>query len=1036
MSVFFLREMKFRDCLVGIILSILSLSFNHLEGQGRPRNSKQYNQQFTHPKFEFPSFNASQKWADSLLKTLSFKQMVGQTLMIPAWSRSLKTDTNIIKAIKNQEVGGIIFFQGSPYAQAYLQNYYQQLSKLPLLISIDGEWGLSMRLNQVKKFPFQMTLAASKDPLFCYHVGYAIGLQCRRMGVFLNYAPDVDVNTNPENPIIGFRSLGDNPETISLLAKEISRGMEDAGVYSCAKHFPGHGNTKTDSHKELPIVDHNEESLEFEIEPFIKMIDQNVKSIMIGHLCVPFLDSTANLPASLSRKIVNDLLINKLNYNGLIITDALNMKGITSHYKPEIAAVKALIAGNDILCFPENLEAILQKAVEYKDSGLLDSVQIARSVRKILIAKHQLKLNENRYVETENLQKDLDAIFTDFEKNVSKNSTNLRKSPDEYARKSVLVLNNHTLPLTQHTTSVINVLTYGADIPYEFLNQISNYHKFNWIKFDGTNTQLDSVLNLRKINIKSSPLIVVNSSQPLWGERSRRMSTNLDLFFKRDSLPLNTVLVQLGNLYAIKNLPKKYTVVIGHENGDAFQRACADLIFGEFQATAILPAKISETWTTKDLSQLPEVNKYFPYTHPQELGFKYRDQIQTKNYLNSLIEKNVATAIQLLVLKNGQVINEFNVGYNPTDSMGKILQKPIGGEHIFDLASITKVASTTLAMMKLYDKIKYKLHVPIKKYWEDAEKYPWGILSIEDFLTHRSGLPAFLPLTEKIKKDNTLKISNTYKIVIDTINSDTQFFTLQLSDSCFIEKRFSDSVWKWTTTTQPNNVYTYKYSDLNMIILAKWIEHVTQMPLDSFVETHFYKPMGLTKLTYKPLEKGLRKFVLPSGIDTIWPRRTIRGIVHDPSAALLGGVSGNAGLFGNSRDLAKIMQMLIDEGEFQGKQYLSSSTIKLFTRTHYNKLYPNNYRGLGFDKPNGYPNHQKSAPGSSGHVSASNIFDDAPESLFGHSGFTGTWAWADPDKDLVFIFLSNRTYPNDHNTTLIKEGIRGKLLKMYYDDLE
>ncbi len=1030
--------MRFKYCIFCIILFSYNLSFNYLEGQGRPRSSKQYNQQFTHPKFDYPSLKASERWADSLLSTLNFKQLIGQTLMIPAWSRSLKSDSIVTKAIQNQEVGGIIFFQGSPYAQAYLQNFYQQSSKIPLLISIDGEWGLSMRLNQVKKFPFQMTLAASKDPLYCYHVGYAIGLQCRRMGVFLNYAPDVDVNINPENPIIGFRSFGDNPETISLLAKEISRGMEDAGVYSCAKHFPGHGNTKADSHKELPVVSHNDESLEKEIEPFINMIDQNVKSIMIGHLCIPFLDSTPNLPASLSRKIVNDLLINKLNYNGLVITDALNMKGITSIYKPEIAAMKALIAGNDILCFPENLEAILQKAKEFKDSGWIDSQQIANSVRKILIAKHQLKLHENRFVETENLQKDLDEIFANFEKNVAGTSTNQRKNTDEYARKSVLVLNNKGLPLTQHTKKTINVISYGTDVPVEFINQVSDYHKINWIKFDGTNAQLDSNLKQRKINILAAPLIVVNSSQPLWGERSRRMSTNLDLFFKRDTLPEQTILVQLGNLYAIKNLPKKYTVIIGHENGESFQRASADLIFGEFASTAVLPAKISETWTSSDLSTLPKPHKYFNFVHPQEAGFKQRveDQLQTFNYLNSLIDKKVATAIQFLVLKNGQVINEFNVGYNPVDSGGKIIKKPITSEHIFDLASITKVASTTLAMMKLYDKMKYKLHVPIKKYWEDAEKYPWGVLSIEDFLTHRSGLPAFLPLTDKIKKDSTLKISKSYKILIDTVKKDTQFYTLQLGDSCFIEKRYTDSVWKWTTQTQPNNVYTYKYSDLNMIILAKWIEHVAKMPIDSFVEMHFYKPMGLTKLTYKPIEKGLKQFILPSGIDLIWPRGTIRGIVHDPSASLLGGVSGNAGLFGNSRDLAKIMQMLLDEGEFQDKQYISASTIKLFTRTHYNKLYPSNYRGLGFDKPNGYPNHLKSAPVSSGHITASNIFDDAPESIFGHSGFTGTWAWADPDKDLVFIFLSNRTYPNDANTTLIKEGIRGKLLKMYYDDLE
>ena len=1030
--------MKFKSCFLPLFYLVFSLSTNYLEGQGRPRDSKQYNQQTNQPKSIKPALALSEKWADSILKTLNFKQLVGQTLMVPAWSKTNTIDPIVLSAIEKQEVGGIIFFQGSPYTQAYQHNFYQQSSKLPLLIGIDGEWGLAMRLSNLKKFPFQMTLAASKDPNYCYNVGYAIGLQCKLMGVMINFAPDVDVNTNPDNPIIGFRSLGDNPETISLLAKQISQGMEDAGIYSCAKHFPGHGNTKADSHKELPVVNHTQESLNDELEPFKDMIQQDVKSIMIGHLCVPILDSTKNIPASLSKPIVTDFLKKKLGYKGLIITDALNMKGITSNYKQEEAGVMALMAGNDILCFPENIEGIVNLAIKFKDSGLLDSQALSFSVRKILIAKHQLGLSTERFVNTENLQIKLDKIFADFEnKSTSfKVNSTAPTSSDDYARKSVLVLNNKSLPLTQHTKQTINVLSFGADVPVEFINRVSDYHQINWMKFDGSISQLDSTLKNRNIDLKANPLIVVNSSQVLWGDRSRRMSKNLDEFFQRDSLPENTILVQLGNLYAIKNLSKKYTVVIGHESGDAFQRASADLIFGEFSSNAILPAKISETWGHQDLSKLEVPNKYFNSVRPAEAGFYQHDQLSTTKYLESLIDRKVATAIQLLVLKEGKVVDEFNVGYNPIDSAGKTIKKPITSENVFDLASITKVASTTLAVMKIYDKMKFKLHVPLKNYWPEAQNYPWGILSIEDFLTHRTGLPAFLPLTDKIRKDSSLKISKTRGIFIDTASNDTFNYSLQLGDTCFIEQRFSDSVWKWTTLTQPANVFTYKYSDLNMIILAKWVESITKMRIDSFVDEQFYKPMGLTKLTYLPIEKGLKPWILPSGIETEWPRGTIRGVVHDPSAMFLGGISGNAGLFGNSRDLAKIFQMLLDEGEFQDKQYLSASTVKLFTKTHYNKLYPTNYRGLGFDKPNGYPNHLKSSAGTAEHFTASNIFDNAPESLFGHSGFTGTWAWTDPETDMVFIFLSNRTYPNNENTTLIKEGIRGKILKSYFEELQ
>ena len=301
--------------------------------------------------------NYHSRWGDSLLAKMSLREQIGQLMMIAAWSnKGFDHIQDVETLIRKYNVGGICFFQGHPLKQVYQTNYYQQISKTPLFVAIDGEWGPAMRLSNSARLPYQMTLGATRDENLVYQTGKIIGLQCKRLGIHINFAPVVDVNTNPDNPIIGFRSFGENSTSVSNLGATMAKGMQDVGIIACAKHFPGHGDSEADSHLELPRIDASKTRIEsIELTPFKHLFLQGVQSTMVAHLEIPSLDSVPHRPSSLSPQVVNELLIKKMGFKGLVITDALNMKGVASLYGPGFAELAAVEAGNDIVLFPENV---------------------------------------------------------------------------------------------------------------------------------------------------------------------------------------------------------------------------------------------------------------------------------------------------------------------------------------------------------------------------------------------------------------------------------------------------------------------------------------------------------------------------------------------------------------------------------------------------------------------------------------------------------------------------------------------------------
>ncbi len=982
----------------------------------------------------FEHSNEGIEFAQSIVKKLSFRKQLAQTLMVPAWSRENRADEmfdsvqfnkRLLYQIRECGVGGIIFFQGQPLNQVYLTNYFQQESELPLLIGIDGEWGPAMRLTGMEKYPFQMTLGATFSTHLAYETGKSMGKQCKRLGIHINFAPSIDVNTEPNNPIIGFRSFGSDPHNVAQMGSALASGLQSEGVLASAKHFPGHGDTKTDSHKDLPVVTKSLSTLlRDDLAPFEKLISDRVASIMVAHLKVLCIDSTSTLPSSISPKYVSQWLRHDLRYRGLIITDALNMKGVAKVGSPADVALLALKAGNDIILFPEDVVGFLDSAEKSRSKGEIDSAEISERVIRLLATKYDLGLFANRFVDPVNLESDLLTIKGEY------NDLYAQQIADEsviYCRikskdSSSLIESPRFITSGVQSDTLILVVI-GDSIPKELIPQIQQYrigqiHSIR-LPWNATKNQIDSSLYA----YHSSEHLYIGLDWPTWGNKSRGIPSPWQSALSNIK---NGFYIHFGHQYGIQTLSNTtctMPIVLAHEYNQRSLRAAVRMSFG-----------LSHHYGANNSGLLQLQDENFKtdlhYANGNLNGYDPALPCVLDSMMKEGLAKGIFPSAQLVVLRNGLIVSNIYVG-QVKDMMGNEIEAH--QDHVYDVASITKIAATTLAFMKVYESTKgLSLDQKLGTQWKDAsiKNGPLASVTFRELLTHQSGLPPFLPLQKmainagaKCVPCQLNEAPQQSQITVGENNQPQQF---QIGPGMCLENRWKDSVWKWTTATVPNSNKEYVYSDVNMILLGKWIEYKTGMPLNEFVDKHFYQPMGLKNMTFHPEKHGIPLHrIAPTLMDSLWPRGEVRGIVHDPSSMMMGGVAGNAGLFSNAMDLAKLMYMLQEKGHpIDGGGYLlRPSTVDLFTRIH-NTKGKTGYRGLGFDKPNGKEGNK------------ANVFEWAPGTLFGHSGYTGTWAWSDPANGITFVFLSNRTYPSESNKKISQQGFRGQLLQAVYERLE
>ncbi len=916
-------------------------------------------------------------WYDAQLKKMTIDEKIGQLFMVAAYSnRDAAHTAEIDNLILNYHIGGLIFFQNDPLKQAYFTNYYQAQSTVPLMIGIDGEWGLAMRLQNTQKFPYALTLGALTNDSLMYQVGAAIALQCKRIGIHINFAPDVDINTNPKNPVIGFRSFGDNKYRVAQLGAAYSKGMMSEGVLSCAKHFPGHGDVAVDSHHDLPVVDKALSQIDTaELYPFYYAIKEGVAAMMIGHINYPQLDNRPNRSASLSAYVIDTLLKQRMHFEGLVFADAMNMKGVAKYYTGGEADLEAFKAGNDVILFSDNVVAGINRIKRAISEGAITEKELDQRVLKILKYKQNVGLNQYQPIELNNLENDLKG---------DENKALLQTVANQTV--SVIKDQKYVLPLhsAKHTVAICIGEAKGSQ--WSTYLKAKGIHEVIQVEKNTSEKNIQAVL--KKVE-HATHVIVSLHSPKVWSQQSAGYTANDFKLIQMLAAKKNTIVIGFCNPYAMQYVNKKAAMIAGYEDLDPYHQAAIQILFGHLKSNGLLPVKIDLSTT----HTLPTVNTASTST----INFETLQSID--GIVAQLMQKRGAPGCRVLALKDGKEIFNKSYGY-----LNYNKKKAVNDSTIYDIASITKIASTTLVIMKLYDEGKLNLEATLGTYLPQAKGTNKENLVIADILQHRAGLTAWIPFY----KETLPFIDSIYCAKADSA------YCIKVADKFFMLKANKDTIYKRVFASALESS-TYRYSDLSMILMQLVVEKISGVPLDEYVKNNFYKPMGLQHIGYLPWKTHDLANIAPTQEDRLFRQQEICGYVHDPGAAMLGGVGGHAGVFSTVADLGAIMQMLNDGGLYKGKQYISKATIVKFTS--YQRS--DSRRGLGFDKTD-----------LSGKTSPASTMGSAL--MFGHTGFTGTCAWADPKCNLVFVFLSNRICPDEENKELINGNYRTRIQDVLY----
>lgn len=936
------------------------------------------------------------QWADSVFNSLSDDEKLAQLMVIRAHS-NLGPDhvAKVAEDIQKYNIGALCFFQGGPLRQANLTNYYQSIAKTPLMVTIDGEWGLGMRLDSVIDFPYQLTLGALEDENIVYRMGLAVGEQCKRIGVHVNYAPVVDINNNPNNPVIGYRSFGEDRDKVAKFGVAYMKGMQDAGIMACAKHFPGHGDVDVDSHLDLPVINKNREQLDsMELTPFRAVFEAGIGSVMIAHLYIPSIDNTANKATSISRNNVTELLRNDMGYYGLTFTDALEMKGVTKFFPDGTISVEALIAGNDMLCLPASVPesiAAIKKAIE---DGRLSWEDINSRVRKVLLSKHKLGLYQDRPVDTNNLLNDLNAKTNAIRYEVA------QKSITVLSRAQFTASRNDYVNLPLKDEKKIAYVGIGSTQLNEFGNRLKarGADVFLFSYKDGQE-KVNEILSQVPKDGKYDAIIIGIHDYSLRPANNFGISPPAIELYKGLNF-IKTITFTFGNILASKNFCDAWTLVGCHQDDDITQRAAADFLEGKTPASGKLPVSVCN-FKFGDGFAVAKTEE----DSPEAIAGKFA--VVDSIALDAIAQKAFPGCV-VLAARRGEIIYHKAFGSYEYDSPDAVTL-----ESIFDLASVTKISATTVAVMKLYEKGMLDLKKRLGDYLPWVRGTNKSGLQIEDILLHQAGLVPFIAF---------------YKETIDSatgapnpeIYSDKAKpgYTVRVAENVYLRNDWNDTMFARILNSPLGPQNRYVYSDNDFIFLGKIVEQITGMSLDQYVQKTFYRPMGMMTTGFKPRGKFPLDRIVPTEEEKHFRRQLTRGDVHDEGASMFGGVAGHAGLFSDAYDLALLYQMLLNGGELHGERYLEPETIKYFT-TYHSK---SSRRGFGFDKPE-KDNSLRREPYPSSLAS--------PQA-FGHTGFTGTCVWVDPKYDIVYIFLSNRVYPSRNNNKLGQMFIRGKIQDAIY----
>jgi beta-glucosidase-like glycosyl hydrolase/CubicO group peptidase (beta-lactamase class C family) len=940
-----------------------------------------------------PEGDRATAWADSVMKTLTLPRMIAQLVMPAVYSEKERGNGDLaLKWCRELGIGGVISMQGGPAAQRALVQRLQAASAIPLLVTFDGEWGLSMRLDSTHGFPRALTLGASDDSILVREMGRSIARDLKAIGVHVNFAPDVDVNSNPDNPVIGYRSFGEDPLRVSRLGTAYALGLQDERVLATAKHFPGHGDTDSDSHATLPTVAHDRKRLdEVELVPFHALQHAGVGAMMAAHLYIPALDTASNRPSTLSPRVIGELLRGEMGYRGLVFTDAMNMKGFSDYKSSPSPSVDALLAGNDVLLFPDDPFAVVEQVMAAVREGRLDSLQIAEKCRRVLQAKSwtqaPLPLPDVRLSDLEETPA-REALHTE----ILASALTVVKNDEEGlpmragAGRVVVASAGAGTDSDVLTPRLRQILGSGADVKSLSLESataaLSSLGASDWVvvALRGTDRRVSKNYGVTPETWKSIGDLCAAGKAKAQGPR--------------------VAVVIFGSPYLLDRakgaLDSADAILVAYEDDARAQKVAAAALAGAGRAGGHLPVSAGGFPCGHGL----------PWAGDQRLGWSdvpFSGSATIDSIARVAIASGATPGCRVVVAHRGKIIHDGC--YGTTDGT-----QPVEPGTLYDLASITKIASSTLAMMSLEDRGSWNRKQPVATHLPQFQSSEIGRKTYEEILSHQAGLPPILPLAQRAESIPGLLAAQ----------SDAEH-SWQVARSLYVLPSMRDTILDWIRNLKLEGAGSMKYSDLGYYLIQQTAEKITGKPLDAFVEEWFYAPMGLHSMGYRPLERFEIQQIAPTERETTFRKQLIHGHVHDPGAALMGGVAGHAGLFSDAYDLARLMHMFNRGGCYADAQWISPATLEAWT-SPVSKDVAKNRKGVGFDRP------------TPKHISGPTCSEVSSKS-FGHTGFTGTIAWADPEHDLVYIFLSNRVYPTAENKLLLQRNVRTEIQRTIYRSL-
>lgn len=954
-----------------------------------------------------PDFLKSKSdWVDRTMADMPIEERIGQLFMVAAYSnRDAAHFLELERLVRDYHIGGLIFFQGGPLRQARMCNQLQEAAKTPMLIGLDGEWGLAMRLDSTISFPRQMTLGAIQNDSLIYAMGREIGLQFKRMGMHINFAPVADVNNNPSNPVINSRSFGEVRENVAQKSAAYMRGMQDVGVLANAKHFPGHGDTDTDSHHALPVIKHSRERLDsVELYPFRELINRGLSSTMIAHMFIPALDSTAKQASTLSRPIVNDLLREEMGFEGLIITDALNMKGVSAQYEPGTVELKALLAGNDILLFAEDVPKAVSLIKEAIENDEITEAEIDAHCRRILQAKAWVGLDDYQPIKEKYLIRNL-------------NNENADAINNQLLRASMTLTSNEDdiIPLQAGGDEKILAIAIGGKDLDGYREAMQQYAT---VDFETISDKPDQQTMDRLLSLSAEYDVVLISVHGTNQRPSRNFGLSSEAIVLTNLINKDNrvVLTHFGNPYALLHMKSTSSIealLVAYQDTEETRQIAAQALFGGIAVNGRLPVAIGECCPAGSGTDTEAIQ--MARGLPEEVGMSSLILKRIDSIAQNGISEMAYPGCQILVARKGQIVYEKTFGHHTYDST-----RTVQRTDLYDLASLTKIMASTVSLMRLQDEGLFDLDKTLGDYLPEIDREsPYHNLTLRKVLAHQAGLIPWIPFYVK-----TLLNGEPNPAIYSAEESEE--FPIRVNEGLYIKRAFSDTLIKRILGTRLRSAAEmrdeeYKYSDLGYFFVREIVQELSGLSLDEYANQYFYEPLGLQTMGYHPRHRFPVEQITPTEYDTYFRKRLVHGDVHDPGAAMQGGVGGHAGVFSNAYDVAVMMQMLLNGGEYNGVELLKKETIDEYIACQFCvDEKDKNRRGAGFDKP-----VMDKGPGPTCKCVT---FD-----TFGHSGFTGTIAWADPEEEIVYVFLSNRVYPTAENKKLAKMDIRTNIQEVIYD---